>query len=90
MVYVRMRCILLQDLPELVKADTGVLDNGLEQARSEHLPGMHGNSHTAAALWMPELNVRAALDNDRPPETLECSDEFGTRDARKARHGREQ
>jgi hypothetical protein len=83
-----MDCILLQDAPQFVHVDAGLLEDRLRQSRAEDLAGVHGNRDPAASLRVPQLDVRTALDDDRPSQTLEPSDEFGTGEAREAGHGR--
>jgi hypothetical protein len=77
-----MDCILLQDAPELVGINAGLIQDRLCQPWAEDLARMDRHCHSAAPFRVSKLYVRATLHDNDPAKTPEGSDEFCTSDTR--------
>jgi hypothetical protein len=84
-----MDCILLQDAPELVRVNAGLIQDRLCQAWAENLARMDRHCHSAAPLRVSKLDVGAPLHDNEPAEALERSDEFCAGETRHTRHDAE-
>jgi hypothetical protein len=84
-----MDCILLQDPPQFVGVNAGLIQDGLRQPRAQDLARVDGYRHSTASVRVPQLYVRATLHNDNPAEAPQRLNELCTGETREARHRRE-